>query len=88
MVYRVFVHIFYLGVETVFGKWFVMLVTDVAQQMWGISFNQQTTNRRQLQQGTLDLHVLSNRILHELFFLLYWNPHLRKEEMSLLVSFH
>jgi len=44
MVYRVFVHIFYLGVETVFGKWFVMLETDVAQQMWGISFNQQTTD--------------------------------------------
>lgn len=49
MVYRVLVHIFYLGVETVFGKWFVMVETDVAQQMCGISFNQQKTNGRQLQ---------------------------------------
>jgi len=49
MVYRVLVHIFYLGFETAFGKWFVMLETDVAKQMWGISFNQQKTNRRQLQ---------------------------------------
>jgi len=74
MVYRVFVHIFYLGVETVFGKWFVMVETDVAQQMWGISFNQQTANRRQLQQGTLGLRVLFNRILYELFFVTCCNP--------------
>jgi hypothetical protein len=63
-----------------------MLETDFAEQMWGISFNQPKTNRRQLQQGTLGLHVLSKRILYELSFLTYCSPYLLQMEMS-FVSF-